>query len=57
MFMLLHIGDENCYETCVVTASFDKLEEFDNANGKDWVPHIKCMEHYFLANDIKDANK
>ena len=36
---------------------FGKLEEFDTANGDDWVQYIERMEHYFLANEITDASK
>ena len=36
---------------------FGKLEEFDTANGDDWVQYIKRMEHYFLANEITDVPK
>ena len=37
--------------------SFGKLEEFDTANGDDWVQYTERMEHYFLANEITDASK
>ena len=40
-----------------MAVSFGKMEEFDTANGEDWVQYIERMEHYFLANDIKDAAK
>ena len=40
-----------------MVVSFGKLEEFNTANGDDWVQYIKCMEHYFLANEITDASK
>ena len=37
-----------------MAVSFGKLEEFDTANGDDWVQYIEHMEHYFLANEITD---
>lgn len=40
-----------------MAVSFGKLEEFDTANGDDWVQYIERMEHYFLANEITDASK
>ena len=36
---------------------FGKLEEFNTANGDDWVQYIERMEYYFLANEITDALK
>ena len=36
---------------------FGKMEEFNTANGDDWVQYIERMEHYFLANEITDASK
>ena len=40
-----------------MAVSFGKLDEFDTANGDDWVQYIERMEHYFLANEITDAAK
>ena len=39
-----------------MAVSFGKLEEFDTANGDDWVQYNERMEHYFLANEITDAS-
>ena len=54
---LPHIGDEEAFRLYAMAISFGKLEEFDTANGDDWVQYIERMEHYFLANDITDAAK
>ena len=54
---LPHIGDEKVFRLYAMAISFGKLEEFDTANGDDWVQYIERMEHYFLANDITDAAK
>ena len=35
--MLPHIGDEEVFGINAVAVSFGKLEEFDTANGDDWV--------------------
>ena len=40
-----------------MAVSFGKLEEFNTANGDDWVQYIERMEHYFVANDITDSTK
>ena len=40
-----------------MAVSFGKLEEFDTANGDDWVQYIERMEHHFLVNEITDALK
>ena len=54
---LPYIGDEEVFQLYAIAISFGKLEEFDTANGDDWVQYIEHMEHYFLANDITDAAK
>ena len=54
---LPHIGDKKVFRLYAMAISFGKLEEFDTANGDDWVQYIECMEHYFLVNDITDAAK
>ena len=46
--MLPHIGDEEVFRTNAMAVSFGKLEEFDTANGDDWVQYIKRMEHSVL---------
>ena len=55
--MLPHIGDEEVFRINAMAVSFSKLEEFDTANGDDWVQYIERMEHYFLANEITDTLK
>ena len=49
----------NCafFESMQWLLSFSKLEEFDTANGDDWVQYIERLKHYFLANEITDASK
>ena len=56
-FTLPHIGDEDLFRITVMAVYFDEFEEFDTANGNDWVQYIERMEHYFLANEITDVSK
>ena len=37
--------------------SFGRLNEFGLERGEDWSQYIERMEHYFVANDINDAEK
>lgn len=37
--------------------SFGRLKDFDLEGGEDWGQYIERMEHYFVANDIDDADK
>ena len=57
MFTLPHIGNEDLFRITAMAVYFGKLEEFDTANGDDWVQYIERMEHYFLANEITDVSK
>jgi len=46
-------GDEDYIVTYAMAVSFGKLEEFDTANGKDWVQYIEQMEHFFWPMTLK----
>ena len=37
--------------------SFGKLEEFDPEQGHDWGQYIERLEHWFVADDIDNADK
>ena len=56
-FTLPRIGDEEVFRINAMAVSFGKLEEFDTANGDNWVQYIEHIEHYFLANKITDKSK
>ena len=40
----------------LMAVSFGKLEDYDMANGYDWVQYIERVEHNLLANDIMNAS-
>jgi len=44
---VITFGDEDYIVTYAMAVSFGKLEEFDTANGEDWVQYIERMEHFF----------
>ena len=50
-FTLPHIGNEEVFWATAMAVSFSKLEEFDTANGDDWVQYIERMEHYVLPGE------
>ena len=37
-------------------ATYSQIKEFDNSEEK-WSQYVECLGHYFLANDIDDADK
>ena len=36
---------------------FDKQEELDPEQGHDWGQYAESLQHYFVANDIDNADK
>ena len=49
--MLPHIGNEKVFQLYAMAISLGKLEEFDTANGDDWVLYI---EHITAKKAMKD---